>query len=160
MATGFQGPVDRGLPDLDLFFFVCCCPFWDFPIFRRYPDFFFPQIRVYPYPLGAGSARPNPKMGTPDPENPLFLGSSVLGRGLRPWSQTMVSEGPDHGVRGRSGDFHFFLFLVLLEPTTSNIPERVHDTIRTFPPQKWETPSLPSPKGFFQVIFGLPEWSG
>ena len=32
------------------------------------------KTRVYPYPLGAGSARPNPKMGAPDPENPLFLG--------------------------------------------------------------------------------------
>ena len=32
------------------------------------------QTRVYPYPLGTGSARPNPKMGAPDPENPLFFG--------------------------------------------------------------------------------------
>ena len=53
----------------------------------------FQQTRVYPYPLGAGSARPNPKMGAPDPENPLFLVFSVLRGGLRPWSQTMVSEG-------------------------------------------------------------------
>ena len=30
-----------------------------------------------PLPLGRGSARPNPKMGAPDPENPLFLGFSV-----------------------------------------------------------------------------------
>ena len=52
------------------------------------------QNRVYPYPLGVGSARPNPKMGASDPENPLFLGFSVL-RGLpRPWSR----KGPDHGV--------------------------------------------------------------
>ena len=36
------------------------------------------RTRVYPYPLGEGSARPNPKMGAPDPENPLFLGFSVL----------------------------------------------------------------------------------
>ena len=42
-----------------------------------------------PLPLGAGSARPNPKMGVPDPENPLFLGFSVLRGGLRPWSQTV-----------------------------------------------------------------------
>ena len=28
------------------------------------------QTRVYPYPSGAGSARPNPKMGVLDPENP------------------------------------------------------------------------------------------
>ena len=53
------------------------------------------QTRVYPYPLGAGSARPNPKMGAPDPENPLFLGLSVLG-GV----ETMVS---DHGLgRGQT----------------------------------------------------------
>ena len=62
------------------------------------------QTRVYPYPLGAGSARPNPKMGAPDPENPLFLGFSVLRGGLRPWSQTMVSEGARPWGRGRSGD--------------------------------------------------------
>ena len=30
------------------------------------------QTRVYPHPLGAGSARPNPKMGAPDPENLYF----------------------------------------------------------------------------------------
>ena len=55
---------------------------------------------VYPYPLGAGSARPNPKMGAPDPENPLFLGFSVTQRGI----ETMVSEGARPWVRGRSGD--------------------------------------------------------
>ena len=37
-------------------------------------------------------------MGASDPENPLFLGFSVLRPGQRPWSETMVSEGPDHGV--------------------------------------------------------------
>ena len=63
------------------------------------------QTRVYPYPLGMGRARPNPKMGAPDPENPLFVGFSVLGRGLRPWSQTMVSEGARPWGRGRSRDF-------------------------------------------------------
>ena len=55
----------------------------------------FHQTRVYPYPLVAGSARPNPKMGAPDPENPLFLGFSVpegdRDHGLRPWSR----KGPD-----------------------------------------------------------------
>ena len=64
----------------------------------------FSETRVYPYPLGAGSARPNPKMGAPDPEKPLFLGFSVLRGGLRPWSQTMVSEGARPWGRGRSGD--------------------------------------------------------
>ena len=62
------------------------------------------QTRVYPHPLVAGSARPNPKMGAPDPENPLFVGFSVLRGGLRPWSQTMVSEGARPWGRGRSGD--------------------------------------------------------
>ena len=52
------------------------------------------QTRVYSYPLGAGSARPNPKMGAPDPQNPLFIGFSVFRGGLRPWSR----KGPDHGV--------------------------------------------------------------
>ena len=54
----------------------------------------FSKQGVYPYPLGAGSARPNPKMGAPDPENPLFLVLSVFRGGLRPWSR----KGPDHGV--------------------------------------------------------------
>ena len=67
----------------------------------------FQQTRVHPYPLGAGSARPNPKMGAPDPENPSFLGFSVLGAGLRPWSQTMVSEGARPWGRGRSEDCDF-----------------------------------------------------
>ena len=59
------------------------------------------QTRVYPHPSG----RPNPKMGAPDPENTLFQGLSVLRGGLRPWSQTMVSEGARGGWgRGRSGD--------------------------------------------------------
>ena len=59
---------------------------------------------VSPYPLVAGSARPNPKMGAPDAENPLFLGFSVLRGGPRPWSETMVSEGARPWGRGRSGD--------------------------------------------------------
>ena len=77
---------------------------WKFNIFT--PEKISPTQpkRVYPYPLGAGSARPNPKMGAPDPENPLFLGFSVLRGALRPWSQTMVSEGARPWGRGRSGD--------------------------------------------------------
>ena len=62
------------------------------------------QTRVYPYPLVAGSPRPNSKMGAPDPENPLFPGFSGLRGGPRPWSQTMVSEGARPWGRGRSGD--------------------------------------------------------
>ena len=56
------------------------------------------QTGVYPYPLGAGSARPNPKIGAPDPENPLFLGflrsEAFQDHGLRPWSR----KGSDDGV--------------------------------------------------------------
>ena len=59
--------------------------------------------RVYPYPLGAGSARPNPKKGAPEAEDPLFIGFTALGGGLRPWSQTMVSEGARPWGRGRAG---------------------------------------------------------
>ena len=62
------------------------------------------QTGVYPYPLVAGSARPNPRMGAPDPENPLFLGFFVLRGGPRPWSETMVSEGARPWGGGRSGD--------------------------------------------------------
>ena len=58
--------------------------------------------RGLPLPLGAGSARPNPKKGAPDPENPSCIGFIVLGGGLRPWSQTMVSEGARPWGRGRS----------------------------------------------------------
>ena len=53
-----------------------------------------------PYPLGAGSARPKPKKGAPDTENPSSIWFTVLGGGQRPWSQTMLSEWPDHGVAG------------------------------------------------------------
>ena len=45
------------------------------------------QTRVYPYPWARGFARPKPKLGARDPENPLFLGFSVLRGGLRPRSQ-------------------------------------------------------------------------
>ena len=54
------------------------------------------QTRVYPYPLGAGSARPNPKMGAPDPENPFISRVFLCSEGI----ETMVS---DHGLgRGRT----------------------------------------------------------
>ena len=46
--------------------------------------------------MGAGSARPNPKKGAPETENPLCIGfiTALRGECLRPWSQ----KGPDHGV--------------------------------------------------------------
>ena len=52
-----------------------------------------------PLPLGRGVCETENlvqkwALQSPDPENPLLLGFSVLGGGLRPWSQTM----PDHGV--------------------------------------------------------------
>ena len=52
----------------------------------------FQPTRVYPY-------------RAPGPENPLFLGFSVLRGDLRPW--TMVSEGARPWGRGRSGDSDF-----------------------------------------------------
>ena len=60
------------------------------------------QKRVYPYPLDAGSARPNPNKGAPETEKPLFIGFTALRGGLGPWSQTMVSEGARPWGRGRS----------------------------------------------------------
>ena len=39
------------------------------------------------YPLGAGSARPNPKKGAPDPENPSCIGLTVLRGGLLEWAR-------------------------------------------------------------------------
>ena len=56
-----------------------------------------------PYPLGAGSARPGQKKGAPNTENPSSIGFTVLGGGLRPWSQTMASEWARPWGRGRSG---------------------------------------------------------
>ena len=56
-----------------------------------------------PSPCARGSARPNPKMRTPDTENPSHIGfAHMLRGGSRPWSQTMVSEGARPRVRGRS----------------------------------------------------------
>ena len=81
------------------------------------------QTRVYPYPLGAGSARPNPKMGARDPENPLFLGFAVLRGGLRPWSQTMVSEGARPWGGGRSGDCELDKLLTVIILDTA-VPQR------------------------------------
>ena len=78
------------------------------------------------YPWGVGSARPNPKMGARDPENPLFPGFSVLRRGLRPWSQTMVSEEARPWGRGRSGDCDF---LEVQKPTQN--PEMPKNTAFT-----------------------------
>ena len=79
---------------------------------RRSPRHFlncdFQQTGVYPTPwaLGAGSARPNPKKGAPETENPLFIGFSALRGGLEPWSQTMV---PIHGVGVDSSLLRFSL---------------------------------------------------
>ena len=44
-------------------------------------------VGVYPYPLDeGGSARPDPKKGAPEAENPSCIGFTVLRGGLRPWS--------------------------------------------------------------------------
>ena len=61
---------------------------------RDFSDFSANKDLPLPLGRGAGSARPNPKMGAPDPGNPLFPGFSALRGGLRPWSR----KGPDHGV--------------------------------------------------------------
>ena len=58
------------------------------------------QTGVYPCALGASCARPTAKKGAPDTENPSCIGFTVLGRGLRPWSQTTVSEGARPWGRG------------------------------------------------------------
>ena len=59
--------------------------------------------RVYPYPLGIGSARPNPKRHGRDRKTLyLCIGFTALRGGLRPWSQTIVSEGARPWGRGRS----------------------------------------------------------
>ena len=57
-------------------------------------EFSFQQTRVYPYPLGAGSADQIQKRALQTQKPFLFPGFSVLRGGLRPWSR----KGPDHGV--------------------------------------------------------------
>ena len=106
----------------------------DFPLS---PPFFSPNQnsanRGLPLPLGRGIwKRPNPKkkMGAPDPENPLFLGFSVLKGGLRPWSQTMILEGARPLGRGRSGDCekcNFYVFVVVspVRKQVCNVTARV-----------------------------------
>ena len=64
---------------------------------RKAPFSVVQQTGVYPYPLGAGSARPNPKDGAPDTENPFVHRIYCAQRGM----ETMVS---DHGL-GR-GQLH------------------------------------------------------
>ena len=48
------------------------------------------------------SKRPNPKKGAPDTQDPSCIGFTVLRGRLRPWSQTMVSEGARPWGKGRS----------------------------------------------------------
>ena len=53
-------------------------------------------------------------------------------------------------VRGLCGDFPdlcFPSFLALLTAPTRNSPERVRDTIRTFPKKKWKLPPVWKPPG-------------
>ena len=54
---------------------------------------YFQQTRVYPYPLGAGSAKPNPKMGAPRPRKHFISRVFCAQRG----TETMVSD-HGHGV--------------------------------------------------------------
>ena len=48
--------------------------------------------------------------------------------------------------------FVLLLFLGLLTAPTRNSPERVHDTIRTFPARKWETPWFGNPSVYLLSI--------
>ena len=50
--------------------------------------------RGLPLPLDRRVCDTKSKKGAPDTENPSYIGFTVLGGGLRPWSQTM----PDLGV--------------------------------------------------------------
>ena len=58
--------------------------------------------RRLPLPFGRRVCETMSKKGAPDTENPSLIGFTVLGGGLRPWSQTMVSEGARPWGRGRS----------------------------------------------------------
>ena len=53
----------------------------------------FSANRGLPLPLRRGVCETKSKKGPPDTENPSNIGFAALGGGLRPWSQTMVSEG-------------------------------------------------------------------
>ena len=68
------------------------------------------QTGVYPYPLalGRGVCETKSKKGAQETENPFCIGFAALRGGLRPWSQTMVSEGARPWGRGRS-EFAEFL---------------------------------------------------
>ena len=77
-------------PQLFFGFGTLLVTFWSLFLMRSVQ-----QTSVYPYPLGAGSARPNPKMGAPDPE-PFISRAFCAERGI----ETMVS---DHGLgRGQT----------------------------------------------------------
>ena len=88
------------------------------------PPHFRDQQTGLPPPLGAGSARPNQKKGAPDTKNPSCIGFTVLGGGLRPWSQTMVSKGARPWGRCRSvfaKEKFFFIAGVWTSPFTMRI---------------------------------------
>ena len=55
-----------------------------------------------PLPLEHRVCETKSKKGAPGTENPSCIGFTVLRGGLRPWSQTMVSEGARPWGRGRS----------------------------------------------------------
>ena len=54
-------------------------------------------------------------------ENPSCIGFAVLGGGLRPWSQTMASEGARPWGRGRS-EFAKSVLSALAQASRQNIP--------------------------------------
>ena len=90
------------------------------------------QTGVYPYPLGVGSARPNPKKGAPDTENPSFVGLTVLRGRLRPWSQ----KGADHGVGVDPSLLNFWraFFLLISSGRIKHAPNRGYHFVSPSPP--------------------------
>ena len=59
--------------------------------------------RMVPPPLGPGVCETKSKKGrSRHTQNASFTGFTILGGGLRPWSQTMISEGARPWGRGRA----------------------------------------------------------
>ena len=75
-------------------------------ILRRSPPCSQPT-GVYPYPLGAGSARPNPEKGAPETENPLCIGFAALKRGVETQRKTKGQQ-----LKGKIISEFFTLFTI------------------------------------------------
>ena len=76
----------------------------------------------------------------------VTLGPSPLARPFFPFWDFPDFLGFSRFARGWSGDYpDLSLSIGLLRAPTRNSPERVHDTIWTFPEKKWETPRFRNP---------------